>query len=266
MTFMAKIADYMDSPSTIEDEINEAADATATREPELPEQFQGKTAQEIAQSYGELQKLQDRQANELGELRKATSSLTEQLLHSPTTSEPVQEPITVDDLYADPQAAIDRAVEQRVSGKLDELERMQRTLVSQAAYQKIEAQHPTFREDAKSPEMQNWISESGYRQRLAGAADQGDVQAAEDLLGMYYDLKGEKEPTVEDPAIRAQQLRNASLESGATTVHTSVEKFSRSKLELARIRAKRGDREATQYLKENKDAIFSAYEEGRIVN
>jgi hypothetical protein len=264
MTFMAKIADYMDTPSTIEDEITEAADATANREADLPEQFKGKTAQEIAQSYGELQKLQDRQANELGELRKATSSLTDQLLHS-APEVPNVEPITVDDLYADPQAAIDRAVEQRVSGKLDELERMQRTLVNQAAFQKIETAHPTFREDAKSPEMQNWIAESGYRQRLAGAADQGDVQAAEDLLGMYYDLKGEKKTEV-DPAVRQQQLRDASLESGASQVHSSVEKFSRSKLELARMRAKRGDRAAEAYLKENRDAIYSAYEEGRIVN
>lgn len=262
---MAKIADYIDEPSTIEDEIDEAASATATREPELPEQFQGKTKQEIAQSYSELQRLQDRQANELGELRKTTSTLTEQLLHSPTQSAPTQEPITVDDLYADPQAVIDRAVEQRVSGKLDELEKMQRSMMAAQAFQKIEAQHPTFREDAKSPEMQNWIAESGYRQRLASAADQGDVQAAEDLLGMYYDLKGEK-PPVEDPAVRQQQLRDASLETGAAQVHTSVEKFSRSKLELARMRAKRGDREAEAYLKENRDAIYSAYEEGRIVN
>lgn len=260
---MAKYEDYAENVS-IEDEIDEAGQATQEREPELPAQFQGKSQAEIAQSYQELQRTMDRQGNELGELRNTNQHLTNELQrNSPKEAPP--EPITVDDLYLDPEEVINRKVDQRVSGKLEELERTLNNIQASNALDKLEVAYPGFRNEAKSEEMQSWIQESGYRGRLAVAADQGDLQAAEDLIGMYYDLKGKSSNDGPDPSQR-QNLQNATLESGTTTVRSPVEKFSRSKLELARRMAKRGDLEAETYLKANSDSIFRAYEEGRIVN
>jgi hypothetical protein len=262
---MAKYADYVQA-QTVEDEIEEAATKSAAREAKIPEQFQGKDITEVVKSYEELKSMNDRQANELGELRKTTSQLTEMLQGSQqrTPAQPEPEPVTVDDLYANPEEAIARAVDKRVSAKLEELERVQQNILIKSEMDELERKFPGYREDAKSAEMQAWLAESSYRGRLAVAADQGDLQAAEDLFSMYYDLKGEK-PKTPDP-VRAEQLRQATLESGATEVHSPVEKFSRSKLELARRRAKLGDVEAEQYMKENGDAIFRAYQEGRIVD
>ncbi|MHA2067877.1 MAG: hypothetical protein ACXABY_26230 [Candidatus Thorarchaeota archaeon] len=264
---MAKYADYMQNDS-LEGEIEEAAQATAEREPELPTQFQGKSAADIARSYQELKEMTDRQANELGTLRTTTSLLTDRLQNSSQQSEKShteRTPITVDDLYEDPEAAIDRRVDERVLGKLEALDQKFQALESKTRLDEMEGNFPGFRETAKTPEMRNWIGESGYRQRLAQAADGGDLQAAEDILGMYYDLKGIKQDKVKD-STRKRQLQDASLESGTSDVHSPVQKYSRSKLELARRQAKRGNMEAQQYLKENGDDIYRAYEEGRIVN
>jgi hypothetical protein len=260
---MAKYADY-EVEQTLDAEIDEASEASAKRESQLPEQFKGKTAEEIAASYEELKKMTDRQANELGDLRKSQNQLTDYLRSS---QQPAQapEPITVDDLYTDPDEAINRAVDKRVSEKLDKLERAQAKLVHDRELEKLESHFPDYHEEARSEEMQEWLKGSGYRQRLAYAADRGDVQAAEDLFSMYYDLKG-KEPTQQQkPVVDQQALRSAQLESGTSEVFSPVTKYSRSKLDLARRRAKQGDQEAQQYLTENSDAIFRAYEEGRIV-
>ena len=76
---MAKYEDYQQKES-IEDEIEVAAEATATRkDTDLPEQFKDKSAADIAQSYQELKSMADRQANELGALRKTQTELTSQL-------------------------------------------------------------------------------------------------------------------------------------------------------------------------------------------
>jgi hypothetical protein len=261
---MAKYADY-DTPTSIEAEIDDAAEATATREPEVPSQFKGKSAAEVAESYQQLKALSDRQANELGSARQTLSNLTEQVLTSSPQESTATHSLTVDELYEDPQGAIDRAVDMRVSGKLEELDQATARLNRQAANMQLESKFPDYVEDAASPEMRNWIKDSGYRQRLASAADNGDTQAAEDLLGMYYDLKGTTNDRAKDER-RASQLKDAALESGTSETHSPVEKFSRAKLELARIRSKQGDREAEAYMKENAVAIRRAYEEGRIVN
>lgn len=261
---MAKYEDYVRKEQSIESEINEAAESSASREAQIPEQFQGKSAEEIARSYQELESLNSRQANELGELRRTNSVLNEQMSRNShqEAPAPTPEPITVDDLYTDPAGTIARTVEEQVSGKLKALEEATQRIELKENMTDLESKYPGFRDTAKSSEMQDWIKESGYRQRLATAADQGDFQAAEDLLGMYYDLNGKKVEREKVP----NEARKATLESGTSDVHSPVEKFSRSKLELARRRAKLGDLEAEQYLKENGDAIFRAYEEGRIVN
>jgi hypothetical protein len=263
---MAKYEDYVQE-GTLEDEIEQASTQSEERQGQVPPQFQGKTAEEIAKSYVELEALQARQSNELGELRKTTSTLTEMLQNSQSTATPQQErePVTAEDLYENPEQAISQVVEERVSARLEGLERELASRDAREAYDRLEERFPGYRETAKTSAMQDWLKESGYRQRLASAADNGDLQAAEDLFSMYDDLTGKKKDRNEELE-REQALQDAGLESGRSDMTTPVEKFSRSKLELIRRKAKHGDREAEQYLIENGDSIFRAYSEGRISN
>ncbi len=274
---MAKYEDYA-APQTLEAEIQQASTDSENRSTEIPSQFVGKSAEEVARSYNELKAMTDRQANELGELRRTTSNLTDMLQNSPTPQQEqhVQAPVTADDLYTDPTGSISRIVHDEVSGKLDALEQGLSAILAKGKLDDMEEKYPGYRDEARSVEMQEWLKGSGYRSRLAASADSGDLQAADDLFSMYYDLtgKGQEEKVSEGDAFRSEETRQrrqrelnaAGLESGTTDTFSPVEKFSRAKLELARIRAKRGNGEAEAYLKANKDAIFRAYQEGRIVN
>jgi hypothetical protein len=257
------MANYADYATKIDAEISEAAEATEQRKGEVPAQFAGKSVEEVARSYEELRKLQERQANELGELRRTATELTDQLVrssqHTAENLEPTK-PITIDDLYENPEAVIDRRVDEKVSRKLEDFENWRRQQDARQALSELERSHPDFRDKAKSPEMRNWIAESGYRQRLALAADSGDLQAAADLFDMYGAASTGR-GTAQRP-----DVSQATLESGRTDTFAPVETFSRSKLELARINASNGDRNAEAWLKEHGKAIYRAYEEGRIVD
>lgn len=266
---MAKYADYVKSDS-IESEINEAAQASAQREQEIPAQFRGKSFEDVVESYKQLERMNSQQANELGDLRKTNSMLLERSLTS--TVEPegesnvAPEPVTMDDLYEDPNASINRVVgESDVARRLEELERQQAQSAQERQFKEFEEKYPNYQEQAKSEQMRNWIQESDYRKRMAAASDQGDLQAAEDLFSMYNDLLGNTQEQ-DRSRQREQDLNAATLESGMTTMHPTVETFSRSNLELARRKAKMGDPEAEAYMKANGPAIRLAYEERRIVD
>lgn len=257
------MASYADYAAKIEDEIKEAAENTAARTPEVPKQFEGKSIEDVVNSYEELRKLQERQANELGALRSQNRDLTDKLVQSSQTLDELSQPrkqITIDDLYENPEAIIDQRVEEKVSKQLRDIQEWQRSQEARYAFMELERNHPDFRDKAKSPEMRNWIEESGYRKRLALAADNGDVQAATDLFDMYRDHSGagKRKSTT--------SVRDVSLESGRTDSYAPVEKFSRKKLEEARIRRANGDREAEAWLAANANSIYDAYAEGRIVD
>jgi len=262
---MAKYNDYVNE--TIETEIDDASAATASRQTELPEQFQGKTAEEIAQSYNELKAMSDRQANELGEARKAHNQLLEQTLSIAPDPEPITEPdpITIDDLYDGTEEAISRVVDKRVNDRLDRIEQATAKTALEQRLEKLEEDFPDYENVARSPEMQNWLQGSRYRQRMAEQVRAGDVDAAEELFAMYYDLNGK--PTGSDAPTPAEA--GAELESGGnagTMGGKSAQTFSSSKIINAKRDAKRGDDVAIQWLRENNSAIMDAYREGRIVD
>ncbi len=77
---------------------------------------------------------------------------------------------------------------------------------------------------------------------------------------MYYDLHNSEK--------RNSELRSkhAQLEGGTASPHETVQTFSRSELMQKRIDAKRGNPEAESWLRQNREAVAIAYEEGRIVD
>src|SRR5690606_5516184 len=118
---------------------------------------------------------------------------------------------------------------------------------------------------ARDPEFLNWISESPYRQRLAAAADPYDFDAAEDLFGMYDDRRA-RTKEVEKANRRRKKLADAALESSGPSVPDHEETFSRRNLLQARVAAKKGNKDARQWLADNQQAIALAYAEGRITD
>lgn len=275
---MAKFEDYakrMEQGGTdnLDTEINEAAAGTEQRQAEagssfeLPERFKGKSAEEIAKSYVELERLNSQQAQNLGKMRRTVDELLELQLRDPKAEPdaPRAKPVETEDLYADPDAAIKSVVQREVKPQVEKLE--QELLQERVARAKAEfsKDYPQWEQDVHDPAFVSWIQERPHRIRLARAGDAGDFDAARDLWASYYehrDLASKKQ----ERAQRKQQVKEAALETPGAEIPEPTETFSRSALMEKRLLAKKGDRNADYWLKSNAERIAIAYEEGRIVD
>lgn len=271
---MANYADYVEKDG-LQEEIEDAAANQQQREDEgvqIPDRFRGKTKADIAASFVELEKAYSRQGNDLGALRRTVDQMLE-LQSQAQDASPEQgstaDPVTVDDLYEDADANIRRAAREEVSSEIKELKDELEDLRRDKALSGLNAKFPTWQQDAQSPEFLNWVQENDYRARLAVQADSNfDFDAAEILLGMYYDTNSQATEVVEETvdASTEQQFRDATLESTSPPPTELVDTYSRFELMEKRLAAKRGDLKAERWLAANSESIHKAYEEGRIVD
>jgi len=271
---MAKYADYVkdEDQRLLDAELTEAQEAADERrqeaaENEIPERFRGKSPVEIAKAYTELEKLNSRQAQDLGAMRKSVDELlTLQLQKSGTGAEAEsKKPISSDDLYENPDATIRKVVKEESQERIKKLEEELQKTKLEKAYAKLTENFPEWQDDVKDPAMISWIHEKPFRVRLARSADAGDFDAAEELFGLYYDTQ-KKAQKQEQKQEKRKRVQAAGLESSGAGVPETTEKFSRSALLEKRIAAKRGDSAAQRYLDANADAIAQAYSEGRVVD
>jgi hypothetical protein len=173
----------------LENEITEAAVQTEVRQVEagsrLPERFKGKTAEEIADSFIELEKLNSRQAQDLGAMRKTVDELvTLQLQESRTREKPADtKPVTVDDLYENADETIRSVVRKETDTRVQALEQELAKERMEREQAKFTVKFPTWQEDVRNPEFIEWIKQKPHRVSLAQRADRGDFNAAEDLFG-----------------------------------------------------------------------------------
>jgi hypothetical protein len=269
---VAKYEDYV--KDNLDAEIDEAANESSQRQDgeRIPERFKGKSAEEIARAYQELETLSGRQANELGTLRKAVETLSETRGKSEEPAKRAEKkPVTVDEIYDNADASLRRVVNeetQATQSRLEELERKlqeaERRAQVTSALVEFEKRHPNYREVLAKPEFGEWVKASPFRVRAAQMADAGDLDAADELFSTYAALN--KEETEERPKTRRREaVREAGLESSGGASPAPTETFSRGKLQEMRIAARNGSPQAERWLSANGDAVRRAYEEGRIV-
>lgn len=266
------MAKYEDYARNIEGEIEEAGAASDQRARDaatgryIPERFKGKSLDDVIKSYEELEKLQSRQAQSYGELQKTMSKLLEQQMAQASSPAPEpSKPVSVDDLYDDADGTLRRVAKEEVSGEVQALRKELQELRVERKLAHLDGKFEDWRDKVADPEFNSWVQESPYRQRMYVDADSGDFDAAEEILGMYYDrLTVENEQ--EKKQQRKKQLQDGMLESSSPQAVTSDDTFSRFDLEQTRIAAKQGDRRAEAWLRAHADSIAIAYEEGRIVD
>lgn len=266
---MAKYADYVEK--SIDGEIEDAAGKQRARDEKgrfIPERFAGKSVEDVAESYVELEKLNSRQAADLGAMRQTVDQLLE-MRQTPASPAPevTAPPVTVDDLYDDADGNIRRIAREESS---DRIEKLEAALVKAERVSNVAAlttKYPDWRTDAQATEFLDWVKDSPYRIKIAQRADALDFDAAEEILGMYYDShKQAQEEANTDEAATEQQLRDATLESGSPAPTELVDTFSRHDLMQKRISAKQGNLEAETWLVAHGESIRNAYAEGRIVD
>jgi hypothetical protein len=213
--------------------------------------------------YKELEKLNSRQAQDLGNYRK----LVDEYISNPTPEGDavVEEPgpITPDDLYDDPNSAINRAVEAHPAIQEAKAEKVRRETEAKAKeFTDFQQRHADFQDIAQSPEFANWVFENQTRTALAQNADRGDLTAADALFSLYKAEKGLTQ--VQNQHEQQRAIDNATLEGGYGAEPPAPETYSRSDMLEKKIRAKQGDLAAERYVNTHAKAYREALSQGNV--
>lgn len=263
---MAKYDDYV--TQGIDGEINDAAANQQARDEQgrfIPERFKGKDITDVIKSYEELEKMNSRQSQDLGEMRRTV----DQLLELQTASSPVEDtsiPLSADDLYADPDAAVRRVVKEESSNEIRTLREEVDQLRNDKVMSELDKRFPDWQTKSNSSEFLEWAEQSPYRLRIAQDAAKGNFDAAEEILGLYYDTEVQAKADDKPTQDHRQNLADAMLETGSPAPVEMVDTFSRNELLEVRMAAKHGDLKAERWLAAHGESIANAYAEGRIVD
>lgn len=224
---------------------------------EMPSKFQGKTIEEVANSYAELEKELGRKGQELGELRKLSDEFLKTQIQANQQNDLTSE--EVPDFYEDPQAAIRREIENHP--KIKEAEALSEKSRQEAALQTLAQKHPDAQTTVQSSEFQEWISQSKIRQRLFQDANAYDVDAADELLSTWKE-RSMISKTEEVKNAQSQNKANA-LKAGKTESRSSGDSIGGKKIYRRSdlIRLKNSDPSKYDSLA---NEIYQAYAEGRV--
>lgn len=214
--------------------------------------------------YKELEKLNSRQAQDLGNYRK----LVDDYISNPTpANEPAvnedPSPITADDLYDDPNSAISKAVENHPA--IREAREVKARLEAEAAAKELtefRSRHTDMDEIIADPAFKNWVFENQTRMALAQTADAGDLTAADALFSLYKAEKGLTQ--VQSASEQERAVAQANLEGGYGAEPPAPERYSRSEMLEMKIKAKQGDLAAERYVNTHAAAYREALASGNV--
>ena len=239
------------------DEIQQEVEQPQIEEPTIPEKYQNKSLEEVVQMHQEAEKMLGRQSTEVGELRKVVDDY---ITNQTQQSAPQQSVEPEDDLdyFTDPQAAVNRAIENHP--KIKEAEQFSTYHRQQASIAVIQQKHPDMQEILQDEGFAGWINASKIRTQLFIEADQNfNADAADELFSLWKERKGiaAQTATVEKQA-RKQQIKAANTGNTQGSSEGPRRKVYR-RADI--IKLMKTDPERYQALSEE---ILKAYAEGRV--
>ena len=252
-----QVTEAVQEPTT--DEVQVQAEAEA---PEVPNKFAGKSADEIINSYQNLEKELGRKAQEVGELRKLSDSFLQaemsrnQKQDNPPT-ETSEEPEM--DFFEDPSQAVNSLIENHP--KFKEFQQYQAQQSQTSAKAQLEQTHPDYVDVVQDSKFQEWVQGSKIRTDLFRQADGYNYDAANELLSHW------KERSMIDKTqeVKEQQEveRKSALTKGSTESRASADSLGGKKVfrRADLIRMKMEDPAKYDSLQSE---IYSAYAEGRV--
>ena len=244
----------------VEENATEQEQPSQEEEEILPPKFQGKTVEEIVQSYQNLEQHSGRQSNELGELRKLADSLIQKNLTETNGQqlESTSQPVKDEDFFADPVTAVRRVVEEALQPVKANLTQTQ----VDTTMQKLQVKHPDVAEIVNDMQFQDWVMGSTPRQDMWVRASQGEYEYADELFSQYKAVHKapQQAKQEENRAIKSEELAAASaVSSGSSKDATTQGKPRYRRAELIRLRMNDPARYASLH-----DEIMQAYSEGRV--
>ena len=257
---MAKIIEREDTQPSEEDvfaeEQEQQVEEQATQqEPEIPEKYQGKSAQELVQMHQEAEKLLGRQSSEVGELRKVVDNYIQaQLTPAPQQEEQVEEV----DFFTDPEKAVAQVIQNHP--KIKEAESVSQQYKMQTALAALKTNHPDMESILQDTKFAEWIQASKVRTKLFVAADkQYDYEAADELFNLWK----ERQQMIGQAATAEKQSRKQAGKN-ASTGNASGSSESRPKKIYRRADIIKLMKEDPNRYAALQDEIMRAYAEKRV--
>ena len=214
---MAKIIEPERQQDNQEDEqqlemFTQAEEQQATpepQEPEIPDKYRGKSAEELVQMHQEAEKLLGRQSSEVGELRKVVDTYIQTQLTGDTQQAPQQDAEV--DWFTDPDKAVDRAIQNHP--KIKEAEAVTQQYRASTALSELQRRHPDMQQILQDNNFAEWIKASNVRTKLFVAADQQyDSEAADELFSLWK----ERQNIVQQTAAVEEQSRKQAVKAAST--------------------------------------------------
>ena len=218
----------------------------------LSPMYRGRTPEELIRMHQEAQKLIDRQGREVSEVRK----LADELIKSQLTPKPKVEEVKPVDFFENPQEAIRQQIEN--NPRVLAAEQYARQTQAAQNKQQLALMHPDVNNVVADPEFQSWVAASKVRQKLFADADNYDLDAANELLSTYKELRNvrQKQVTEVDNTVRNESLKAAAVDSGGSG--ESTKKIYR-RADLIRLKMRDPSKYASM-----QDEIMDAYSSGRV--
>jgi len=235
------------------------AEVEQEEEDDLPDKYKGKSASEIAKMHRELESRLGQQSQEVGELRRAFDDMVKSSIAAQNSATPEPEAVEEVDFFADPSAAVKKAIENHPS--LKQAQAVAAEMAKSQALAKLQAAHPDMTEVLAEDGFKEWVSGSTFRQQMYRQADQQyDFEAANELLTLYKDRKGVVSQTQKvEKVAQKQAVKKASTGSSRSSAGGSSPKKSYRRadiIELMKTNPKRYEALS--------DEIMQAYAEGRV--
>jgi len=251
-----------ENADNIENEVDEIQQTEAEQpqeeeQPTIPDKYQGKTLEQVVQMHQEAEKLLGRQSSEVGELRKVVDDFIQNQTQQQAPQQYV-EPEDDIDYFTDPQAAVNRAIENHP--KIREAQEYTAQYKKQTSLAMLNSKHPDMQEILQDPKFAEWIKGSKIRTQLFVEADQQyNAEAADELFTLWKERKNIAQQTAAvEKQSRKQQLKAANTGSTQGSAEGSRRKVYR-RADI--IKLMRTDPERYQALSEE---ILKAYAEGRV--
>ena len=210
---MAKIIEREDTQASTEDvfaeqEQLEVEEQVTPSEPDIPDKYQGKSAQELVQMHQEAEKLLGRQSSEVGELRKVVDNYIQAQL---TTEPQQQEQVEEVDFFTDPEKAVAQAIQNHP--KIKEAESVSQQYRMQTALSALKTNHPDMESILQDTKFAEWIQGSKVRTKLFVAADKEyDYEAADELFNLWK----ERQQMIGQAANAEKQSRKQAVRTAST--------------------------------------------------
>ena len=225
---------------------------------DLPEKYQGKSAADIARMHQELEKRLGQQSQEVGELRRHFDDYVQSSIAAQSAPEVPAEDEAVD-FFADPQAAVARAIENHPT--LKQAQAVAADMAKSQALNKLKTAHPDMDTVLKDESFKEWVRASEVRTEMYREADQNyNFAKANELLNLY---KERAQVVKQTESVEKQARKNDIKKASTGTARSNPEGTSPKKVYRRRdiIELMNSDPKRYEALMPE---IMKAYAEGRV--